>query len=138
MYFVIKFFKSIGEFRFKMCSDDVGESVVLVKLGNDELMLRVLISDDFLWWRLFEEVDCGEEKMVSIFLLVEEVEDGGRCDECFSCMSVYENELRVGEECKGIDDVDECVEKLVFVYDVYEVLKLFYRFLVLVMGDLEM
>lgn len=138
MHSVTKPPKSTGESRSKTRSDDVGESAASVKSGNDEPTSRVLTSDDSLRRRLFEEVDCGEEKMVSISSSVEEVEDGGRCDERPSCMSAYENELRAGEECKGTDDADECAEKSVFVHDVYEVPKSPYRLPAPVMGDSEM
>lgn len=130
--------KSSGECRFKTRCDDVEYSSASITSENDESTARALASDESLRRRLFEEDDCGEEKMVSALSSVDEVEDGSCRDERPSCLRAYESDLRADEAFNSTDDIGECAEKSVFVQDVYEVQKSPYEFPAPVVGHAEM
>lgn len=118
MQSVTKHPRSAEEPRSKTRSAD--ESASSVTSRKDEPTPRVLTRDDSLRRRLFEEEECDEEQKLQV------VEDAGRCEE-----------LPSGDDkdCSGTDDADECVEKALFVHDVYEVQKSPYEAPAHVMGD---
>ncbi|KAG0576970.1 hypothetical protein KC19_5G122000 [Ceratodon purpureus] len=128
--------KSAEEPRSKTQSVDMDESTS--SITKDEPTSRVLTRDDSLRRRLFEEEDCGGEQKPKAPSSEESLDDGDRCEECPSGISANGNELMDSKVCRGTDNADECIEKALFVHDVYEVQKSPYEVLAPIMGDGEM
>ena len=128
--------KSAEDSRSKSCDVDIDNSTSSIKSKWDEPISRVLATDDSLRRRLFEEEDFDEEQKSKASSLEEGMEDGGKCEEHPS-ISANGYEVMASKVCSGTDKADECVEKALVVYDVYEVQKSPYEVPAPVVGDAE-
>lgn len=135
MHSVTRHPNSADESRSTTRSVHIDECMSSITSREDELTSPVLTNDDSLRRRLFEEEDCEEEQKSKASSSEEVVEEGGRYEERSSGKSA--NGIKIMAS-RSTDNADECVEKALYVHDVYEVQKSPYEVPAPFLGDAEM